>query len=148
MEILFQLGLNKSFFPQLAFFLISGFFLTFFLFRPYLKIIEVRRKKTTGASEHAAHLIAATEELAMDYEGKVRTQNEKLNEIFAEFKKQGNVEEEKILSQARTYAQEILNKTQQEIAKDLNVARRELEKQIPILAGSIASKVLGREIGR
>ena len=147
MDILFQLGLNKTVIPQFVFFIVSTFFLTFFLFRPYMKILEVRRKSTSGTSEHAAHLIAATEELAMDYEGKVRTQNEKLVETFAELKKHGAVEESRILTEARLRAQDTLAKNQKQIVQELGTARVELEKQIPILAGSIASKVLGREIG-
>src|SRR5688572_9461375 len=101
MEILYQLGLNNTFWSQLAFFLISSIFLWKFMFTPYVRIIEYRRKNTVGATDQAAHLIAAADQLAVDYEGRVKSQTERVNTIFSEIKKQSAAEEEKIIAEAR-----------------------------------------------
>ena len=146
MEILYQLGLNKTFFYQITFFLISALFLWRFLFVPYLRIMEIRKHKTTGATEGAASIIAATEELAIDYEGKTKGHHARIHAVSAEYKKQGAQEEEAILTAARTNANEILKQNQKLIKQEVDSARQELEKQIPVLAATIASKVLGREL--
>ena len=146
MEILYQLGLDKTFWIQLVCFLVSGFFLSVFMFRPYLRIIEARRKSTVGATDHAAHLVAATDALVMDYEGKVRSQNEKLTDTFAEFKKRGAAEEERLLAEARARAQALMTENNARIAKEIGAAQKDLETQVPALANAIAAKVLGREL--
>ena len=146
MEILYQLGLDKTFWIQLVCFLVSGFFLSVFMFRPYLRIIDARRKSTVGATDQAAHLVAQTDALILDYEGKVRRQNEKLTETFAEFKKLGAAEEERLLAEARARAQAMMAENHARIAKEIAQVQKDLETQVPALANAIATKVLGREL--
>src|ERR1051326_7253553 len=97
LTILRQLGVNQTIWIQLALFLVCYFFLSQFLFKPYMANLAYRKKSTTGSAEEAVQLNKSTESLAMEYQGKVKNQNEKATSIYDKLKAEGRSQEEKLL---------------------------------------------------
>ncbi|MCC6276688.1 MAG: ATP synthase F0 subunit B [Oligoflexia bacterium] len=146
MDIIKQLGINSTVWIQLGLFLVSYLFLSTFLFRPYLKILELRKKRTTGSVEEASKLAAATDTLVMDYQGKVQSHNHVAAQIYEKLKSEGAREEEKLLNDARTKANSLVQETREKVVRDIKAAKESLKTQAPTLSRSIASRVLGRDL--
>ena len=96
--------------------------------------------------DEATQLSSITERLAMDYQGKIKKQNEEAELVFSRFKAEGTVEEDKIISQARSQAAQLMDETKKEIAREMSSAKEELRSQIPQISGLIASRLLGRNL--
>jgi F-type H+-transporting ATPase subunit b len=146
MEILRQLGVNDTIWIQLVLFLIAYFFLSQFLFKPYQRNLKYREKNTGGSVEEATQLNASAERLAMDYQGKMKSQNEQATALYEQFKSQGQAEEDRIVAAAREEAARLMEQTRIKISTDIKQAREVMRAQIPQLSGQIASRVLGRDI--
>ena len=101
LSILKQLGVDSSIWVQLGFFLICYFFLSQFLFKPYLANLDYRKKNTVGNAEEATKLNTAAEHLAMDYQGQVKAQNEKATAIYDKIRSEGVAEEDRLVAAAR-----------------------------------------------
>ena len=144
--ILRQLGVNSTLWVQLVFFLVSYFFLSQFLFKPYMRNLEYRKKNTVGNAEEAIKLNSSAENLAMDYQGQVKAQNEKASSIYDKLKAEGLAEEERLVAQAKALASEVLEQTKRKIQEDMIAAQDALKGQIPQISRQIASRVLGRDL--
>lgn len=146
MEILKQLGVNETVWIQLGFFILSYFFLSTFVFKPYRRNLEFRKKNTSGSMEEATRLSAATEVLVMDYQGRMKSQNEKAQTIYNQLRNEALAEEEKLVAAARDRANKIIEDTRLKITREIEAGRRTLESQIPELSSLTASQVLGRDL--
>ena len=146
LSILKQLGVNRTIGDQLLLFLICYFFLSRFLFKPYLANLDYRKKNTVGNADEATRLNTAAEHLAMDYQGQVKAQNEKATAIYDKLKAEGLAEEDRLVAAARAQGSDVLDQTRALIQKEMGVAKTALKEQIPQLVRQIASRVLGREI--
>ena len=146
MSILTQLGVNQTFFIQLAFFFISYFFVSQFLIKPYRRNLEYRKKNTGGSVDEAAHLNLETERLVGEYQQKAKAQNESAQGIYEKFRAEGQQEEERIISVARKQSQDAIEQTKKKISQELSTARESLRNQVPQLSELIASRVLGRKL--
>jgi F-type H+-transporting ATPase subunit b len=146
LEILGQLGLDQTVWIQLGFFILSYLFLSRFLFKPYLRNLKYRKKNTGGALNEAAQLATITERLAIDYQGKMKKQNEVADQEYSKLKSAGAKEEEKLVSEARIRANKLLDETKKKISSEVTKTKEELRTQIPQISGLIASRLLGRNL--
>lgn len=146
MEILRQLGIDGTLWIQLAFFGVCYFFISQFIFKPYMTNLAHRKKNTTGASDEAVKLMAATDHLAMDYAGKMKDQNEQVLEVFNQIKNEGKSEEQKLITTARNRAEKLIAEANDKIAKEIQGVKTQLEKTIPELSRATAKKLLGRDV--
>ena len=145
-SILKQLGVDNTLWIQLGYFVVCYFFMSQFLFKPYMKNLEFRKKNTKVNNEEATKLNSTIENLAMDYQGQVKRQNEKGAAIYDKLKGEGLAEEERLLSAAKKEANDVLDQIKKKIQADMIEARESLKAQSPILSKMIASRVLGREL--
>lgn len=146
MEILAQLGVDQTFWIQLVLFLTCYFFMSQFLFKPYLRNLDYRKKNTTEAVEEAQKLMTVTDSLAMEYEGKVKKQNEEALHIYTKFKQDGVAEEQKLIATARTKAEKVVYDTNLKISLEIEQTKKELAKMIPEISRQAATKILGRNL--
>jgi F-type H+-transporting ATPase subunit b len=146
LEILAQLGLDHTVWIQLVFFIISYVFVSQFLFRPYMRNLAYRKKNTSGALDEAGKLATVTESLAMDFQGRMKKQNETAENAYGKLRAEGLLEEEKLLTAARNQATKVVEETKEKISTEIARTKEELRAQIPQLSTLIASRLLGREI--
>lgn len=118
MEILLQLGANKTAFIQFAVFIISVFILTKFIYAPFFVAYDERLKRTKGAEAVAKDSEEEAKNIAAVYQLKARQINDKIKAIFDVQKSTG-------LKQAG----ELLAQSKSETDRVISAARTDLEKQ-------------------
>ncbi len=146
MAILTQLGVNQTFWIQLAYFFIAYFFVSNFLIKPYKANLEYRKKNTGGSLDQATSINNDTEKLVVQYQEKAKAQNEAAQSIFEKLKTEGQNEEDKLISAARKHGGETVDQTKKKIVAELVAARDSLKAQVPQISEMIASRVLGRKL--
>ncbi len=144
--ILEQLGIDHTFFYQLALFAVLFIVLANVYFKPFQKLLDARHKKTVEDREAAEKLMAQAEAKFEEY--KRRMAEERLaakkdyEAILAEAKK----DEAAILAKAREDAKRIT----QEAADSVSAQREGLKKQLEIdvegMAHAISEKLLSRKV--
>lgn len=146
MDILAQLGIDKTVFHQLGLFLVSYFFLSKFLFQPYLRNLEYRRKNTGGSIEEAGELEAQAAVAAEKFRNELSAQNQELQAAYQKIKGEGQATQEKLLTDAREKASNLLKKNRQQIETEMAEAQKSLKKDIPEISSLVAGRVLGRDL--
>lgn len=125
-----QLGIDASFFTQFVIFLFIFTWLQFVYFRPYLKLIQKRQSQSGGMSEDAAKL---EESAARDEQAYL--------DALAGARRKAAAERDRILSEARGQANDIVGgaraqaKTKLEQARD--AAARAAETELAGLKGQV-----------
>ncbi|MBK9293682.1 MAG: hypothetical protein IPM57_04435 [Oligoflexia bacterium] len=146
MEILTQLGINKTIWIQLAFFIISYLAVSQLIFKPYSRNLKFRKKQTVDAAAEANKVLSHADVLAIEYEEKLKNQNEKILHLFGQLKSEGVAEEHKLLLSARQNAEKVLNQANQKITQEVALAKKELQQKLPEFSKAAASKLLGRSL--
>jgi F-type H+-transporting ATPase subunit b len=132
---------------QIFFFLVLWFSLSRVLFRPFLKMLEERERKTEGAREEAAAQVQEGEKLRIEYE-----------QALAAAEQEGIALKERLLTDGRRTRDEILNRAREEAAARLQEVRettaKELARERPsaaqeaeTIARAVVEKILGRRAG-
>lgn len=118
MEILLQLGANKTAFIQFVLFVVSIGFLTIYVYGPYFKAYDERLKRTKGADTVAKEAADEAKNLALIFQTKARETNEKIKNIFDLKKTEAIKLSTDILSDAKATAE-----------KNTAAARADIENQ-------------------
>jgi len=141
-----MISLDISILYQVVLFVISWLFLKKILFQPYLKLLEERERKTTGAQHDSTDLEREGARLRAQYEEKIAQAQAAAQAAKEEILQSGRLEREKILGEARAEAAQILERVRQEIAAAVGEERRRAAAEASALAAEMASKALGRKV--
>lgn len=141
-----MISLDISIVYQVILFVVLWLILSKVLFQPYLKLLDERERRTSGAQHDSTELEREGARLRAQYEEKIAqaqsvaaAEREGILQVARE-------EREKILGQARQEAEQTLARRRQEIATALESERRLAAAEAATLAVDIASKVLGRKV--
>jgi len=149
---LFASAINVDFDPtflaQFVLFTMFVLVLRPLLFDPLLRVFEEREKRTGGAKHHAREMDAKAGELLTRYEAELDKVRREANLEREKLRKEAKDLETKIMAEAREEAARILESGKARIAAEVEQMRKELKDGQPALASEIASRVLGREVGR
>ena len=118
MEILLQLGANKTAFIQFVLFVLSIGFLTIYVYGPYFKAYDERLKGTKGADTVTKEAADEAKNLALIFQTKARETNAKIKNVF-DLKK----------SEAGKLSAEILLEAKSTAEKNTAAARADIENQ-------------------
>ncbi len=143
MEILLQLGANKTAFIQFFVFVISITFLTVAVFNPYFKAYDQRLKQTKGADQVAIETQEEAKKLEGIYQNRAREINNKIKDIFEISRKQASESANIILTQAKTKTAERTEEARREIETQRILA----EKDIPSISRDVASEISKKIMG-
>ncbi|MBF0491929.1 MAG: ATP synthase F0 subunit B [Deltaproteobacteria bacterium] len=141
-----ELKVDITFYYQLLIFLSLFFLLNILLFQPILKVIEARRKGTSGERDEVEKLKRQAEEKSRLYEKKMEEAKREGLVIKDGLKKSGEEEASKILSEARLQADQNLRKLEQEIQQEEVKGKDWLKANLPVLGKQLAEQVLGRSV--
>ena len=141
-----MISLDYSIIYQIVLFLVLWIILNKVLFGPYLSLLEERERRTVGAQHDFTDL---------EYEGtRLRAQYE---EKIAQAQAAGYAAKEAILQEGRQQREKLLSQTRAEAMNMLEGARREVDSQMQrerelavaetrTVAQEMANKVLGRQV--
>lgn len=116
------------------------------LFKPLRGVLKKRRETVDGSHQKARDLEAGINEKMARYQEQLQAAKIKGNQEKAGLRQQAAEQESQILAQARDEATTSLKTIKARVAEEAKGAREALQAESQVLAGQIASKVLGRAL--
>jgi F-type H+-transporting ATPase subunit b len=141
-----MISLDISILYQVILFVVLWLIVNKVLFQPYLKLLDERERKTTGAQHDSTELEHEGARLRAQYEERIAQAQSVAAGERERILQSAREQREKILGQARQEAEQTLAGRRQEIATALVAERRLASAEAAIIAADIASKVLGRKV--
>ena len=126
MEILLQLGANKTAFVQFFIFAISITILTIFVFGPYFNANDQRLQNTEGAEDITKNTIEKSKKLNLVYQTKARAINDQIKAVFDTEKLQAMKTSEDLIKSAKAESESMLNKARTEIDNNKKQAKQQV----------------------
>lgn len=142
-----MIHLDHSIIYQVILFAILWPILNKLLFQPYLKVLEEREHKTTGAQQDSVDLEHEGAKLKAQFDDKMAQGQAAGYAAKDAINQAARQEREKILSQARDEAARTLEQVRGEIASAMVQERQLAATEVSGLAADMVNKVLGRRVG-
>lgn len=141
-----MLQINSTLFFQIVNFLLLVWILNRLIFRPFLRVIEEREKKTLGARTQASDLELQAKDLKEKHEsGMSEARSRGLSEKEV-IRGQGKAKGERILGEARLKSSDCISSARRELEASVKEARRELVQLSIGYSQEMAAKILGRNV--
>ena len=118
------------------------------LFDPLLKVFAERERRTEGARDKARIMDAKAGELLQRYEAELDKVRVEANLERERLRREAKEIEGKIMDEARADVTRILDGGKARIAAEVEQMKKDLSEAQSVHAADIASRVLGREVGR
>jgi F-type H+-transporting ATPase subunit b len=116
------------------------------LFQPYLALRDRRKAGVEGARAEAERMTATADAKLADFEKQLATARDRANEEGRKVRAEAAATERDATEKARTAAQTSIDEATTKMRSDTEAARKELLPQADVIARSIATKLLGREV--
>ncbi|MBY0383596.1 ATP synthase F0 subunit B [bacterium] len=129
-------------FAQFVIFLVAFIFLKYFIFSPYLRAYEERRKRTVGSAGVAKELQEQIALLESDFSQKAKALNEQIKGVFEEKRQKAGKETANVISLAQKTAQEKMAVGKKEVQQAYDEAKDQLKKLAPDLGQTIKQRLL------
>ncbi|MFH1874597.1 MAG: ATP synthase F0 subunit B [Pseudomonadota bacterium] len=134
---------DYTFLWQLLIFLLVTFSLTYFVFKPALKIIEKRRQLTLHKQQESKNIQIEADILIKKYEDRLEEMRQEGSYIQQELIRQGEEVGKDIIRRAKEKNKEVISKKMDEIAKIKLQIFQEMETKSDEISQQIISKVIG-----
>jgi F-type H+-transporting ATPase subunit b len=118
------------------------------LFDPLLKVFAERERRTQGAREKARIMDAKAGELSLRYDAELDKMRLEANQERERLRREAKDIESKIMAEARADVTRILESGKARITSEVEQMKKDLAEAQPVHAADIASRILGREVGR
>lgn len=143
MEILLQLGANKTAFIQFFIFIISISFLTVFVYGPYFKAYDQRLKQTKGADQVANETQEEAKKIESIFQVRAREINEKIKNVFDSSRSQAAGTAAVIINEAKSQATQSTETARKQIEAEKTKAEKEVLNISEAVAAEISKKITG-----
>ena len=144
--ILLMLGVNETFYYQLAIFMVTYAFLYFVVFKPYLRMFQERERRTIGNKNLAGKIAEEVQEMELDYQAKARKLSAKYKDVYDRHRLEAVSESNKLVEEARLQSKQTLEKAKKDIQESLSSIKKDLSSEAPHISKVIVKQVLGREM--
>jgi F-type H+-transporting ATPase subunit b len=141
-----MLELNGSFLIQLVNFLLLMFFLSHFLFKPVLQMVEKRNKTLDTFRTEAQNLNERAEKIFADYNAKTSDLKKENSSVLAASRQLGMEEQDRIVKEAREKYHNTLESGLADVEKLIAKVRTELKSEAQKLSHMMASILAGRTV--
>lgn len=142
MDIITQLGINKTVYIQFFIYLISFVILYSLVFKGYFAAAVERELRTKGGEELAQDVALKSTELYAEYEKQARAINSDIKAIYDEYKEVASKETQEIIGEAKNEAQLKTEQMRKKITAELKDATEAAKLEVPKLAQEITNKML------
>ncbi len=135
------IGLNSSFFYQLAL-AVALYFISKKLFlQPYLKSLEKRQKLTKGRMKNSKKLEEQIEASKAIYEEKAKSVHEQFQQIFHKIKQKNQQDSLNEIGRLQKEQKEFISKEKEKLNHAIKEQSVLLEKDLPILTKLLVEKI-------
>ena len=141
-----MISLDLSILHQIILFVALWLILNKLLFQPYLRLLEERERRTTGAEHDSADLEHEGARLRAQYEEKIAQAQTAAYAAKDAILQEARQQREKILGEARAAAASKLEQTRREISLALEKEKALAAAEAAAVAGEMVGKVLGRKV--
>lgn len=131
---------------QFGLFLVMLLVLSRFMFRPYLKLRDLRKEGIEGARQKAVDMDARAKQIVADYEENLQKARLRGADERLRLRQEGAARERQIVGAAREEVGRTTEAAKANAAKQAGEAKAQLDAQAQVLARQMASKILGREV--
>lgn len=146
MALLKSLGIDSTLWIHVVCFAVAYLSLSNLIFKPYVKALAEREKRTIGGEEQAAQLLSEAGEISSEYETKAKAVSAAIRAEYETHRLAAVKESETLIAAARTESQQLLEKSRARISTEVSAARERLSAEVPSITSAIASKMAGKEI--
>ncbi|MGK5087233.1 ATP synthase F0 subunit B [Bdellovibrionota bacterium FG-2] len=143
--VLEQLGLDSTFFIQFGIVAAVFFILSRSYFCPFLRLFELRHKKTVEDRESAEKLTQQAGLKLAEYTRRLSDERLSIRQEFEKVLAEAKHEESVLLAHAREDAKKITQEANDAILKQRDQLREALTKDVEKLAQDISDKLLSRK---
>ncbi len=141
-----MLELNGSFLIQLVNFLILLFFLSHFLFKPVLKMVEKRNQTLDAHRTEAQSLNERAEKIFAEYNAKTSDLKKENTAVLAASRQRGMAEQDRMVKEAREQYDQTLESGLADVERIIAKVRTELKSEAQKLSHKMASILTGRTV--
>jgi F-type H+-transporting ATPase subunit b len=142
-----MISLDISVVYQIIIFVLLWLILSELLFKPYLRVLEERERRTSGARHDSGELEIEGGRLKAEYEQKIAEARSAGTQVRDAIVQEGRQERERLLQQAREEAAVTLETARRDVQTQLERERARLASEVTEVAHDMVSKVLGRRVG-
>ena len=119
---------------------------TALLWKPFLRLRDKRMAATAGARDEAVRMTAEADAKLADYEQKLAAARGAAAEETRKVRAEAAAYERDVTDKARAAAMQATTEATEKVRGETQAARAQLLPQAEVLARSMASKLLGREV--
>ena len=145
-EMAVNIDIDVTILIQLGIVLLLMLLLKQLIFKPYLKSIDEREKKTQLTRAEADRLSEQADALVTQYEAAIAKGRDEALAIRKELRLTGMQSKDSALDSARTDAAATLAKAQDEVAAQSEAAQGQLSAESSALSKVVVEKILGRAV--
>ena len=120
--------------------------LTFIFYKPVSKVIDDREVYISGNLTQASDKLLKADELYKQYEQQLKSAKANAQTVVAQSEKEAKDTVALEISQARTDATKLIERTNKELEAQKSIALEKLETQVDELSQLIKEKLLGKEV--
>ncbi len=133
---------NGTLLAQIVNFLLLVAILTKFAYKPLMQILAERQKKIADAIDAAESERREAEQLKLEYKQQLVEARSKAQVIVENAEKLAEENKEEILKSARAESAYILQKAQEEVARERELALAQLRSEVVALSMAAATKIV------
>jgi F-type H+-transporting ATPase subunit b len=141
-----MISLNATIFVQVTLFLILLFVLNRIMIQPLHRLIMEREAFFKEKREELAAVHEDIRRLADDYEARLREAEREARAGQLSVRATAGEEARQLVDRTQEQVAAIHEKVRSEVAQELAKARQVIAEQARLLSGSVAEKVLGRQV--
>ena len=141
------ISLTEFIFYMINFLILVGV-LTKFLYKPFLNVLEERKKKIQDAFDSADMMNKRADEKMANYTARIANVEEEGREIIKEAKQRAEAQAADIINDANEKASQIIAAAHRQIELDKQKAVDEMKQQVAALAMMAAEKIVERDIAQ
>lgn len=138
---------DGTFFFQLGVFGLAIGIMTWGIFGPITRVLDLRKQKTIGDSSEATKLLARADVIATQYAEKIRDAKGDAQTIKEGLRQEGFAQATEIMNAARQESLNELEKARKSIANQVDTARKALSDEANTFVLSIVKKLTPMDAG-
>jgi F-type H+-transporting ATPase subunit b len=145
-EIFEQLGLDRTFYYQMAIFAGLFFILAKLYFKPFMNLFEIRHKRMVEDREAAGKLMTEADARFEEYKKRLGDERAIAKKEYEAIIAEARREESTMLSHAREAAKKIQQEANDSIHHQREQLKKQLEADVESLANGISERLLSRKV--
>lgn len=142
MDLLRTLGVDQTFWYQLALLIAVFIALSKLVIGPYMHAIDQRKQRTLGSEELAANMLAKTEQIQREYETRAQQINMQIREVYDSVRVAARKEQEAVIQSTRAEVETYLRTEREKLKKNEDKVRAELAGAPADLATTISAQLM------